>query len=630
MNRPWKIWLAFGIALAIVVAAMGWLSHKALELDRQTLLEENARLALWRMDSAMALLVARESSRPYFNYEAFFSTSEPDAAAPALGAGGGMPGTPARPKTSEGRLSGGELLGNNLPSPLLTQSLPQIRMHFQVDPWGNYSSPGVPADADRDLARQYVSPVQAENNRKQLDWFRLNIDPEVLKSRLGRLDEPPSPRSAVSFNPSPLEQAETEESVLPSQPAQQPPAQGMQADRAQQQQTRGVNEFRTRSQYFTQSSTLLPNFNDEFGALLTRQDVRAGVMMPLWLGGELILARQVKIGSHEYIQGCILDWPSLRQELLGSIRDLLPLADLQPVESPRASDPARMLVSLPVRLVPGPTPALSGLSPIGLSLALTWASLSLAALAVAVLLQGVVSLSERRAAFVSAVTHELRTPLTTFRMYAEMLAEGMVPDEEGRQRYLGTLRIEADRLTHLVENVLAYARLERGRPGGRVAPIRVAPLLDHARQRLTERAGQAGFKLSMEINEPLGEMLVLADPSAVEQILFNLVDNACKYAVGTADRTLHLEAACQGAWLRLRLRDHGPGISDRQRRLLFQPFRKSARDAAHSAPGVGLGLALSRRMARDMGGDLRHEQLPETGACFALTLRAAAEERAGQ
>ena len=78
-----------------------------------------------------------------------------------------------------------------------------------------------------------------------------------------------------------------------------------------------------------------------------------------------------------------------------------------------------------------------------------------------------VALSERRGAFVSAVTHELRTPLTTFRMYAEMLAEGMVPSPEARQKYLETLRREADRLAHLVENVLQYARLERGRPGGR-------------------------------------------------------------------------------------------------------------------------------------------------------------------
>ena len=160
----------------------------------------------------------------------------------------------------------------------------------------------------------------------------------------------------------------------------------------------------------------------------------------------------------------------------------------------------------------------------------------LAALAVAALLQGVLSLSERRGAFVSAVTHELRTPLTTFRMYAEMLAENMVPDEQTRHGYLETLRVEADRLTHLVENVLSYARLERSRPARRIGSVSVAEIFDQsAVGRLTDRARQADLTLSVEADEPVRHARALADPAAVEQILFNLVDNACKYAA-TADR----------------------------------------------------------------------------------------------
>ena len=97
------------------------------------------------------------------------------------------------------------------------------------------------------------------------------------------------------------------------------------------------------------------------------------------------------------------------------------------------------------------------MSPIFLSLGIAWACVLLAATAVAGLLAGVMRLSARRASFVSAVTHELRTPLTTFQMYAEMLADGMVPEESKQKEYLATLRAEAGRLIHLVENVLAYA-----------------------------------------------------------------------------------------------------------------------------------------------------------------------------
>lgn len=113
---------------------------------------------------------------------------------------------------------------------------------------------------------------------------------------------------------------------------------------------------------------------------------------------------------------------------------------------------------------------------------------------------------------------------------------------------------------------------------------------------------------------------VRTDPAAVDQILFNLVDNAGKYAAAAADRRIHIEADSAGRWAVLRVRDHGPGISARDLRCLFKPFRKSAERAATSAPGVGLGLALSRRLARALGGDLRLVRAGGAGAAFELRL----------
>jgi signal transduction histidine kinase len=102
--------------------------------------------------------------------------------------------------------------------------------------------------------------------------------------------------------------------------------------------------------------------------------------------------------------------------------------------------------------------------------------------------------------------------------------------------------------------------------------------------------------------------------------LFNLVDNAGKYAAAAADRRLHLSLQPNGKTAELRLRDHGPGVSAAARKRLFDSFSKSAHEAAHTAPGVGLGLALSRRLARDMGGDLQLDPRGADGACFILTL----------
>jgi signal transduction histidine kinase len=289
------------------------------------------------------------------------------------------------------------------------------------------------------------------------------------------------------------------------------------------------------------------------------------------------------------------------------------------------------MAALPVRLLTGvlPMESMPFWSPVRLMLAVAWAAVLLAGVAVALLLHGAISLSERRGAFVSAVTHELRTPLTTFKMYSEMLADDMVRDEAKRKSYLSTLCSEANRLSHLVENVLAYARLERGSARSRVERITLGQLIERTRDRLEQRAEQAQMRIVVDADERAANTAVHVDVAAVEQILFNLVDNACKYAAPSAtENIIHLEAQPDGRFAMLRVRDHGRGISDDGAKRLFQPFSKSADEAAHSAPGVGLGLALCRRLSRSIGGDLRLNRSVVSGACFELILPTTISARA--
>ena len=170
-----------------------------------------------------------------------------------------------------------------------------------------------------------------------------------------------------------------------------------------------------------------------------------------------------------------------------------------------------------------------------------------------------------------------------------MLAKGMIREEDKQRSYLQTMRAEADRLGYLVENVLAYSRIERGRARGHVVTLPVNELIERVRRRLSERAEQAGMRLCVEAGG--GEAVVVrADPSVVEQILFNLVDNACKYAVSGVDRSIEIEAGRRGGGAVIScFADHGPGIGVDDRRRLFRPFSKSARAAAESARGWGSG-----------------------------------------
>jgi signal transduction histidine kinase len=107
----------------------------------------------------------------------------------------------------------------------------------------------------------------------------------------------------------------------------------------------------------------------------------------------------------------------------------------------------------------------------------------------------------------------------------------------------------------------------------------------------------------------------------IEQILFNLVDNACKYSSSASDKRLVISAGREGAAVVIRVRDFGEGISAEDRRHLFAPFAKSAARAALTAPGVGLGLSLCRSLARAQGGSLSLEEVSGPGTCFALRLK---------
>ncbi|MDZ7618032.1 MAG: HAMP domain-containing sensor histidine kinase, partial [Patescibacteria group bacterium] len=346
---------------------------------------------------------------------------------------------------------------------------------------------------------------------------------------------------------------------------------------------------------------------------------------PLWLDGQLMLARRIQVGGSQIVQGCLLDWLAIRQSLLESAADLLPEADLIPVTEASGNGQARRLAALPMQIVAAPSEADAedASTALQFSLMVAWGCVLLAATAVAGLLWGVLQLSERRAAFVSAVTHELRTPLTTFQMYAEMLADGMVTDDAQRAEYLATLRCEASRLIHLVENVLSYARLERGQARRLLERLTMAELLDRVVPRLADRARQAGMQLEVELPSPAASEVLDLNPGIVEQILFNLVDNACKYARQATDSRIHLAAKPRENHWELTVRDHGPGVARDVANRLFRPFSKSARDAAESAPGVGLGLALSRRLARQMGGDLCLVPGDRQGSTFLLRLRRA-------
>lgn len=586
MNRPRTIWLGFGLCLAVLLIATGWVSWTALRLNeaqvrmqRAAENEEKVRLALWRMDSMLAPMIAQESARPYYVYNSFYSANEVYGKA----------------------WKSANLAENLLPSPLLTQISTNIFLYFQIGPDGRITSPQVPEGAQRELAERQYAPIQ----RLQKATACLQQLKSLMKGN----------RAALATS---LTNSNSSNQLLAVSPRLD--------NRSRQeiskiQSINNLKELENRSQSVQQAL----NFNGAAVNALPSSsvDVVPGPIKAVLINDSLILGRRLVSQGQEYVQGCWLDWPNLRQSLLDSVKDLCPAATLQ--ISKEETDPqGRILASLPVRLIPGPgiSNENAGRSPIAFILGLAWACMILATLAVAVLLHGVISLSERRAMFVSAVSHELRTPLTTFKMYSEMLASGMVPEESARRHYLNTLCSEANRLGHLVENVLIYARLERGSARANVENLTVGELLSRIQPRLEQRASQVGLSINSQIDSTACNTPLRIDVTAVEQILFNFVDNACKYAAGTdLNNPLHIDVpACRSNSVTICVRDHGPGLSADARRQLFQPFGKSAQEAAKTSPGVGLGLALCKRLARSLGGEIKLIDSTPAGTIFELRL----------
>jgi signal transduction histidine kinase len=637
MKRPWQVWLVFAVCVLGAAGAMAWLTREAVESDRlrraakaEAELEQRVSLALWRMDTELAPIIAEEVIRPPATFRPTANGAvdpPPNVLLQFETRPNGFWCSPQCPPTQKGTLPKLAELSQAVTCEQLLPELPSTPLPTAEDLARNKfrtnaemsSAPNAPAVGANSapVVGMNAPPANAANSTQQqvevpYQFFEGNRSNDFYDSRVQ------VPQQQQTAN-------------------QAPPNQQAQAAANQQYKEADFQQRSKRYQSATEQSLL--NYNQRGGS---NDDVKSppdmpvkgggskvqlvdtpelvGVSRPVWVGGRLLLARRVESRGTTAVQGSWLDWPQLKARLLAEATDLLPKADLAPVTNDAADDPSRMLAGLPVRLVVNESVAEVGVGPtLRWALWMGWGAVLVTVLAAAALLQGVMALSERRAAFVSSVTHELRTPLTTFRMYAEMLARGMVPDAARRQEYFETLQKESERLTLLVENVLAYARLERGRKPQAQDRVTVVDLLKRVSNRLQQRASQAGMECVVELNPKTASQEFTTDLAVVEQILFNLVDNAAKYARSANDHRIHVEANHKSQYVTFIVRDHGPGIGNGAAER-SQPFEKSAQESAESAPGVGLGLALCRRLARQLGGRLEVAGGPGEGAEVTLLL----------
>jgi two-component system phosphate regulon sensor histidine kinase PhoR len=242
---------------------------------------------------------------------------------------------------------------------------------------------------------------------------------------------------------------------------------------------------------------------------------------------------------------------------------------------------------------------------------------------------GVVWLSmraERRASqlksdFIANVSHELKTPLSLIRMFGELLMTGRHKGEGTARDYAGIITRESDRLSHLIDNVLDFARLERGKASYNFAEGRLEEVVDRALEVVRYRLEKDKIRLRTEIAHDLP--FVRMDEDAMTLVLLNLVDNAVKYGGGDdgGDVWVKLTRAPGGATLSVR--DRGAGISIVDQRRIFERFYRADSARARNVRGSGIGLSLVKHIVEAHGGRVAVESALGAGATFTVFVPAA-------
>ena len=234
------------------------------------------------------------------------------------------------------------------------------------------------------------------------------------------------------------------------------------------------------------------------------------------------------------------------------------------------------------------------------------------------LYESVKEANDAKQQFLAAMSHELRTPLNAVIGYADLLTLGVRgPITESQRTDLERIRSASSFLLTLINDILNFSRVEAGQVDLRPSPITVDRVLTNARELIEPHVERQGLRLDIAPVDP--GLMVVADPERLQQIVLNVLINAVKFT--PAGGTIRLSAEADDGRVRLHIEDTGRGIADDQLERIFEPFVQLDRSAGvESQKGLGLGLAISRELARRMSGDIVAESRLGVGSRFTVVL----------
>jgi two-component system phosphate regulon sensor histidine kinase PhoR len=203
--------------------------------------------------------------------------------------------------------------------------------------------------------------------------------------------------------------------------------------------------------------------------------------------------------------------------------------------------------------------------------------------------------------FVANVSHELKTPLALVRMFGELLLLDRVKSDDKRKQYLQIIVGESERLSALIDNVLDFAKVERGKAAYEFVPGDLGAIVARAVEVYRYRAEREEMEVDLVIEPDLPGARV--DARAIELAVINLLDNALKYA--KEGGRIDVSVTDGHGVVEIRVEDHGPGIAKLEQEMIFERFVRGTAASARRVRGSGIGLALVKYIAEAHGGRVR-------------------------
>ena len=222
--------------------------------------------------------------------------------------------------------------------------------------------------------------------------------------------------------------------------------------------------------------------------------------------------------------------------------------------------------------------------------------------------------------FVANVSHELRTPVSIIRLNAETLLDGAIERPEIARKFLEAQMRSADRLAALVSDLLEISRIEAGTYEIHLDSIHIAPIVERIVESVEQIAAEKQLTIRCDVAP---DLCALADDHALEHVLLNLVDNACKYTPNGGK--IRVRAVVQGESVRIEVEDNGPGIEARHRDRIFERFYRVDKGRSRDVGGTGLGLAIVKHLAEAMEGSVGVTAAEPQGSIFWVRLTASPE-----